>query len=112
MRAGSLRHWLVIESKAVTPDANGDRTETWATFAECWASIETSGGREFFAAKQVIGDLTHSLQIRFIAGLAPDMRVKYADQKTGKVRYFHIRAIVNPDERSEMLMLQCTEKTF
>ena len=113
MRAGTLRHWLLIEQKSLSVDANGDRTETWLTFAECWGSIETSGGREFFAAKQTISDLTHSINVRYKTGLTPDMRVKYTDPKNADAaRCFNIRAIANPDERNEMLALQCSEVTI
>lgn len=110
MRAGYLRHSIIVENKTVSVDANGDRTESWATFLTCWASIETGNGREFFAAKQTIADLTHTIRMRFKAGLAPDMRIKYVDKKNADAtRYFNIRAILNPDERNEMLALQATE---
>lgn len=110
MRAGNLRHWLVIESKTMAVDANGDRTETWASWLECWGSIATGNGREFFAAKQTIADLSHVIVIRFVAALKHDMRVKFADPKNSDTaRYFNIRAVLNPDERNEMIELQCSE---
>jgi SPP1 family predicted phage head-tail adaptor len=109
MRAGNLQHSITIQQKALTVDVNGDRTEAWTTYLTCWASIETGNGREFFAAKQIMADLTHTVRIRYYAGLRPDMRVAYTDQKTNVTRYFNIRAILNPDERNEMLVLQATE---
>lgn len=110
MRAGNLRHSISVETNTISVDANGDRTESWATFLTCWASIETGNGREFFAAKQTIADLTHTIRMRYVAALAPDMRIKYVDKKNADAtRYFNIRAILNPDERNEMLTLQATE---
>lgn len=110
MKAGQLRHWVQVESKSVSVDANGDRTETWSTFIECWASIATGNGREFFLAKQTIADLTHVLTMRFLPGITADMRVRFDDPKISNAsRYFNIRALLNPDERSEMLELQCSE---
>lgn len=110
MRAGYLRHSILIEQKTVTVDASGDRTEAWTTYADVYANIATNGGREFFAAKQTIADLTHAITIRFIAGIKPDMRVRFVDPKNSETsRYFNIRAVVNPDERNEMQMLQCSE---
>lgn len=110
MRAGDLRHWLLIEAKTVAVDANGDRTENWTTFVECWGSIRNGSGREFFAARQTIADLSHDIIIRYVAGLAPDMRVKYVDPKNANAaRYFNIRSISNPNELNEMLRLQCSE---
>lgn len=110
MRAGELRHSLIIEAKTMTVDANGDRTEAWATFVECWGSIATGTGREFFAAKQTLVDLSHVISMRFTAGVKHDMRVKFVDPKNSNVvRYFNIRAILNPDERSERLAIQASE---
>lgn len=110
MRAGNLRHWLVIESKALEVDANGDRTEAWSTFVECWGSIATGNGREFFAARQTFADLSHIILIRFVPGVKHDMRVKFVDPKNAEAaRYFNIRAILNPDERNQMLSFQASE---
>ena len=109
MRSGALRHLIDIEANIIAVDANGDRTETWASVHQCWASIETGNGREFFAARQVMADLTHTIRMRFVIGLTPAMRVKYVDQKTQAVRYFDIKSILNPDERDEMLNIQATE---
>ncbi len=109
MRAGALRHLIDIEANTIAVDANGDRTETWASVHQCWASIETGNGREFFAARQVMADLTHTIRLRFVIGLTPAMRVKYVDQKTQVTRYFDIKSILNPDERDEMLTMQAVE---
>jgi SPP1 family predicted phage head-tail adaptor len=109
VRAGPLRHYIRIEKKTIDVSSDGDRTETWTTFAEVWASVETGNGREFFAARQVIADLTHTIRLRYLPGLAPDMRIAYDDQKTGRTRYFDIKSILNPDERDEMLTMQATE---
>lgn len=113
MRGGELRHYIAIEQKTVSVDANGDRTEAWATLADVWASIASGAGREYFAAKQVIADLSHTLVIRWIAGVTPDMRVRFDDPKRGgESRYFNIRAVASDDERSEMITLQCSEITI
>lgn len=110
VKAGQLRNFVAVESKTESVDANGDRTETWTTFQECWASIATGNGREFFLAKQTIADLTHILSMRFITGITADMRVRYDDPKNEFAsRYFNIRAVMNPDERNHMLELQCSE---
>ena len=109
MRAGKLRHYITIETPTNTVDSNGDRTESWATFVNTWASIETGNGREFFAARQVMADLTHTIRLRYRINIEPQMRIKYIDQKTSKTRYFNIRASMNPDERNEMLVMQAVE---
>jgi len=109
MRAGNLRHLVDIEQNVISVDANGDRSEAWSSIHQCWASIETGNGREFFAARQVMADLTHTIRLRFVTGLTPAMRVRYTDQKTQATRYFDIKSILNPDERDEMLTMQAVE---
>lgn len=109
MRSGTLRHLIRVEQKTIDVSGDGDRTETWTTFAEVWASVETGNGREFFAARQVIADLTHTIRMRYIVNITPDMRIAYDDLKTGRTRYFDIKSILNPDERDEMLTMQATE---
>jgi SPP1 family predicted phage head-tail adaptor len=93
----------------MTVSGDGDRTETWITFAEVYGSVETGNGREFMAARQVMADLTHTIRMRYLVNITPDMRIAYDDQKTGRTRYFDIKSILNPDERDEMLTLQATE---
>lgn len=109
MRAGNLRHLIDIEQVMVDVDSNGDRTESWQLFHQCWASIETGNGREFFAARQVMADLSHTIRLRFKPGLIPAMRVKYYDAKTASTRYFDLKSLTNPDERDEMLTAQAVE---
>jgi SPP1 family predicted phage head-tail adaptor len=113
VRAGKLRHRVEIQQAAIEVDANGDRTETWSMFTELYASIETGNGREYYAAKQTISDISHTLRMRFRPGIKPEMRVKYIDKKNGnRERYFNIRAVNVNEEWADDMLLQCTEKTF
>lgn len=112
IRAGRLLHDLIIEAAATAVDANGNRTESWTTHLACWGSIEAGRGREFWSAKSVIADLSHTVMIRYVDTLNEAMRVRYNDPKSGKTRYFNIRSIASPDERTHMLILLCTEVSF
>jgi SPP1 family predicted phage head-tail adaptor len=110
MTAGALRHRIAIQSKTVATDGNGNRSETWADHYTCWASISSSGGREFYQARQVNAELTHEVSIRFKAGITAIMRIKYTDPKdSNAIRYLEIRAVNNPDQRRRMLSLMCRE---
>jgi SPP1 family predicted phage head-tail adaptor len=109
VRAGSLRNLISIQQKTVTVDSNGDRTEAWDSYHDAWASIETGNGREFFQAKQTWADLSHTITMRWKEGIKHEMRVLFEDPKTNTSRYFSIRAVLNPDERTEMMRLQCSE---
>jgi len=112
IRAGAMLHDLIIESKTTSTDANGNRSEAWSTHLTCWGSIEAGRGREFWSAKSVVADLSHTITIRYTDSLNESMRVKYVDPKSNRTRYFNIRSIASPDERTHMLILLCTEVGF
>jgi hypothetical protein len=67
-----------------------------------YLEVVLAGGSEELAIPQsaVVRDGTRAIIFR--------RDPKNAD----KARYFNIRAMVNPDERNETLMLQCTEVLF
>lgn len=46
MRAGSLRHRVMVQEVTRTPDDSGGFTESWATIATVWAHVRASAGRE------------------------------------------------------------------
>ena len=71
MGAGKYRHRITIERDTGTAtDAGNNPVEDWNDYhIEIPASIDTGGTRQFYAAKQVHGELTHLVKIPFIAGL-------------------------------------------
>lgn len=71
MAAGKYRHRITIERDTGTgTDAGNNPVEDWGDyFPEIPASIDTGSTRQFYAAKQVHGELTHLVIIPFIAGL-------------------------------------------
>ena len=75
MRAGRLRHRVVIEKNAPTADGSGALVDAWTTFATRWASVEPLSGREFFASRQIEAEVTTRIRLRHLAGVTPKMRV-------------------------------------
>lgn len=47
MKAGTMRHWLRLESPVVTQDAFGGVVKTWAAVIEVDAAIDAVSVREF-----------------------------------------------------------------
>jgi SPP1 family predicted phage head-tail adaptor len=80
MRAGELRELIVIERRgASAPDALGEATPTWQTFARAWARIGPFGpsrGREFQAPGQETAERRTVLRTRAIDGVTSAMRVR------------------------------------
>lgn len=110
MRTGDLRHRVTLQANTRTRSASGVITDSWSDVATVWAKIENTTAREMFAGAAVNAEASHTITIRWLAGVNAEMRVAYVDQKNGgNTRYFDIRGVVNPDETRTMLMLSCLE---
>lgn len=103
MRAGQLRHRLVIQQATETRDNFGQAQPSWTTFAERYAEVLPQSGREFLAARTLTPELTHLVRLRGVAGITPKMRVLLG------TRVLDILAAVPVEERPRELLLTCRE---
>ena len=103
MRSGPLRHWVTIRTYTKSRDSYGAEVETWADFADTWASVEPLIGREYMAAKQVSAEVSHKIRMRYIAGLLPTMKIAWG------AREFEIVSILNVQERNMEIVIMATE---
>jgi SPP1 family predicted phage head-tail adaptor len=77
MRAGELRELIAIERRGTSaPDALGEATPAWETFARAWARIEPLRGREFQTPGQEAAERRIVLRTRVIEGVTSAMRVQ------------------------------------
>ncbi|MFA5866915.1 MAG: phage head closure protein [Actinomycetota bacterium] len=103
MRAGQLRHKIVIQQVLLSQDAYGASVETLSTFATVWTSIEPISGREYFDSAKLNAEITHRIRIRYTAGITPDMKVLFGS------RTFDILSIIDREERNREMELMCAE---
>lgn len=105
MQAGKLRHKIIIQTPTETenPDT-GELETTWSTFATVWAEILPAVGREFWASKQIVAEITGKIRIRYIAGVNSKMRIKFGS------RIFNIIVPINVEEKNIELVLMVSEK--
>ena len=103
LRAGKLRHQVVIQAQDTTQDSYGDAVRSWEDVATVWAEVRPLSGRELWAAQQTQATTTHQVVLRYLDGVTSSCRVKYGTRLLG------IDAVLNPDERNERLVLLCTE---
>lgn len=75
--AGQYRHLVTIESAAIVPDAYGDAVPTWSTFAQRWAAITPTSGKEKERLQTRQAETMVTLHFRRVAGLVPKMRIKW-----------------------------------
>jgi len=103
MRAGRLRHLIVIEQASEANDSQGQAIKTWSTFATVHAAVEPLTGREYEAAAQINAETTTRITIRYLAGITQKMRISY-DSKL-----YNIEAMRNIGERDRQIELMCSE---
>jgi SPP1 family predicted phage head-tail adaptor len=106
MRAGQYRQFADVEHNVKT--TMGDRGQIkpdWQTlYSSVPMSIENLSGRQLELARQLIPTATHKVQLRYLSGIAPMMRVAFNG------RYFNIESVDEKDFRDRYLTLLCTEQ--
>lgn len=104
MRAGKLRHIIDIEQRSDSQDASGQQVNTWTVFADdVYANVRPLRGEEQRAGDADRNPLTHEIEIRFLSGVLPKMRVNFEG------RYFNIVAVRDTEERQKQMFLDCQE---
>lgn len=136
MRAGKLRHRLIIQKPTLTQDALGGHLTTFSDIDNRWGSINPVSAREQLLQDKLEHKVTHKIRMRRPLGgqngayfapryFAPRYFEKfYFDSTVGiagtteitpnlrlcfKDRHFEIRKITNVDERNITLELECEE---
>ena len=104
MRAGRLRHRITIQNPTKQRNQVGETVLAWKDLATVWAAVEPVSGKEFFAAKQVIAEVTHKIRTRYRPGISPQSRVLFNG------RTFEVNSVINRDERNRELEIMATEQ--
>ena len=102
MRAGNLKHKIIIQSYTETKNDFGEVVKGWADFKQAYSSITPVSAKEFFKAG-INAEVSHKVSLRFISGITPKMRVLYG------YREFSIEGVINVREENKVLNLFCTE---
>lgn len=100
-----LPHRVRIEQDAGTQNAIGEPIPSWTVFGVLYARVVTLLGRELFDAQKIAAEVTSSIDINYLAGVLPKMRVLWSG------RTFDIRAVLDENNSKEYLKLLCRELT-
>lgn len=104
MRAGRLRHRILIESRIESRDEFGGVTLAWGVVEDnVPAEIVPLSGREFLAAGELQGEVTTRMTIRYMPGIEANMRV----QHDGQV-YRIVAALPDPTLRRHITLMCAT----
>jgi len=103
MRSGDLRHSIELQSATAVSDGMGGETLTWSTQATVRAAIWHGSATEQTRAAAPTMTITHTIRIRYYAGIGASWRIKFG------TRYFSIGAIFDKDEKHVQMDLLCKE---
>lgn len=100
MRAGKLRHRIIIKQPTEVQSDTGDETLTWSTLATVWASVEPIRGREQIMADASMSECTHRIRLRYVSGLTTQCRIEH---KSRTIEIVHIGNINDVDAEYELM---------
>jgi SPP1 family predicted phage head-tail adaptor len=103
MQVGKLRKRVQLQQLVRNQDDFGEAVPSYSTYATVWASVEPLQGRELEHAQQINAEVSHRVTIRYNGNVTAEHRVVYGE------RILEIEAVINPEERNEMLVLMCKE---
>jgi SPP1 family predicted phage head-tail adaptor len=103
MRAGDLRHRVTIQLPVESQNDFGEVITTWQDYKTVWAVVLPLTGREYFASRQVNAEVTVQIQMRYIPGITPKMRVVEGS------KVYEIEAVMDVEGKKKELQLLCTE---
>jgi len=107
MRAGSLRHRLIIQEPTSSTGGGfgASRKQDYQDFKTVWGAIWPLRGTELLTAQQLGSEITSRIRIRYTNGLTPRHRIQLGDSTT----YYDILSIINADKRNIYIDLMVTE---
>lgn len=103
MRAGELRFRVTLEQEGGPGDGRGGKARSWTTLGTVWANIVPLTGSEQLKAGQVTGNVSHRIEIRYLADVTSKLRVVFG------TRVFTVRAVIDVGERKTEMHLLCDE---
>jgi SPP1 family predicted phage head-tail adaptor len=100
---GKLRERVTVQQATETRNRLGETVQSWATYAERWASVSGISAREFLISGQQQTEITHRVRLRYLDGLNSTMRILW------RGRVLEIASALEHNNRSEHELL-CTER--
>lgn len=105
VRAGKLRHPIIIQEKVRVEPGDGTWTTAAANVATVWGAVVPLSGRELFEAQQVVPDTTHRVEIRYYPGLTASHQLLHDG------RVLQIQSVIDVDERKIDHHVMCKEQS-
>lgn len=104
MKAGTLRHQVVVQKRAMTRDSLGAPVETWSTFATVFAEVQPLRGREYLDIRAAQSEVTTRIRMRYLAGMNTTMRITH----DGAI--YRVVDVINENSRDRMIECMCVSE--
>jgi head-tail adaptor len=110
LRAGDLRHSLIVRRAAEIPTGTGGYTTEWGDFATLSAEVTGLDGRESVMDQALQGVSVYRVRIRWRSDVQTADQLRstgssFGYDDKGKARDVNIRSIADPDGRREQLVI-------
>ena len=100
---GKLTKRGKLQQETVSRGPSGQAISAWSDLATVFFAMLNQSGREVVTAREVIPEMTHTIQIRYRPNVTGKLRFVYGSQ------VFDVLAVRNPEEANESLLLDCKE---
>lgn len=92
MKAGRLDRQIEIlaERMPKTQLPSGEEVETWEPIATVWAEVTWPKGQEQFQEQQRIATELPTFRVRYLNGITPKNRIRYAERQHDILRVAEI----------------------
>lgn len=98
-----LNRKITLQQATLTADTVGGYVKSWNDMADIWAEVTPLRGQEALQGMQLQASQAVRFVIRWRSGVTAAMRISYNG------RIYNIRAVINPQEKFEMLELLAEE---
>jgi len=103
MRAGNLRHFIIIQSSVKSKNDYGEVVQTYEDFKHMWSEAKPIKTSERFKSERLETEVNYQFRVRYTEGIAHDMRVVFGE------RTFEIDSVLNVGERNRELIILASE---
>lgn len=103
MRAGRLRHRLILQSQVETREDGGGFVLTWVTQSVVWGGIEPLSGKEYTAIQQTQNEASVRIVLRYYSGLDETWRI------VNDGRAYSIVSVIDENDRHRSMILMCLQ---
>jgi SPP1 family predicted phage head-tail adaptor len=108
MRAGLLRHRVVLQRGSASQDSFGGVSQTWSAAGTVWAAVEPLRGQEMLDARQAEALIDTRIRIRARGSVTEVMRALWT-APDGTSHTYDIKAVVHDATHLKQIELMCAE---